>query len=154
MPLYSLRWDSKEQVELEKNVHDAAAKDLKSVLKAQTISEFFSAENINSIGRFVGGSISNGAETFKSARENAKVAGKLLAYFLALGRQSPLFGDHTFTLIGFSLGGQLVKSAINRLKKLGCENILHNIYFMAGGTYIRREKVQAQKNAIISCING
>ena len=125
-------------------MHDAAAKDLKSVLKAQTISEIFSAENINSIGRFVGGSISNGAETFKSARENAKVAGKLLAYFLALGRdKSPLFGDHTFTLIGFSLGGQLVKSAVNRLKKLGCENILHNLYFMAGGTYIRREKVQA-----------
>ena len=25
---------------------------------------------------------------------------------------------------------------------------------MAGGTYIRREKVQAQKNVLISCLNG
>ena len=63
-----------------------------------------------------------GTKTFLEARENAKNAGKLLAYFLALGRNgSPLFGDHTFSIMGFSLGSQVAKSTLNRLRKIGKE---------------------------------
>ena len=106
-----------------------------------TFSDLFSASNMASLGKFIGDSVSNGAETFKVARENAKITGKLLAHFLALDRDhSPIFGDQTFSLMGFSLGGQVCKSAINRLNKLGKNKLIHNAYFMAGATYIRRSK--------------
>jgi len=87
------------------------------------------------------------------ARTNARDTGKLLAHFLA-SKTSPLFGDHTFSLVGFSLGSQVCKSAINRLMKLGKEKLVHNMYFMAGCTYMKREKSQEQKGTFISCVSG
>ena len=57
------------------------------------------------MGKFIGKTFSNGNQTFTEARAKAKVSGKLLAHFLALEcERSPLFGDHTFSLMGFSLG--------------------------------------------------
>lgn len=79
----------------------------------------------------------------------------MLAHFLALNReQSPFFGDHTFTLLGFSLGSQVCKSTINRLKKLGQYRLIHNVYFMAGATMIKKHKLSAQKNAFIATVAG
>jgi hypothetical protein len=41
--------------------------------------------------------------TFKQARRNAKTTGKMLAHFLVASRND-IFGEHTFSLLGFSLG--------------------------------------------------
>ena len=121
----------------------AAKKNLAPVISnTSKFSDLFSAKNLSNIGKFIGSSVSDGADTFKAARENAKITGKLLAHFLAMSaEQSPLFGDHTFSLMGFSLGSQVCKSTINRLLKLGKYQLLHNVYFMAGATYIRKEKL-------------
>lgn len=77
---------------------------------------------------------------FMEARSNARITGKLLAHLLA-SKTSPLFGDQTFSLVGFSLGAQVCKSTVNRLMKLGKEKLIHNVYFMAGCTYIRSSKL-------------
>ena len=109
---------------------------------------------MSSITKFVTGAVGGGANTFKQTRETARMTGKLLAHFLALGRDSPVFGDHTFSFLGFSLGSCLLKSCVNRLRKLGMNKLIHNIYFMAGATYIRKERLQWQKNTFIGGVSG
>ena len=156
LPLYSVRWESKDTTQLENIVQNSAKKNLAPVLQnTSKLTDLFNTKNLKSIGKFIGSSVSDGTETFKAARENAKVTGKLLAHFLALNAdQSPCFGDHTFSLMGFSLGSQVCKSTINRLNKLGKHQLLHNLYLMAGATYIRREKLQAQKLTMINVLSG
>lgn len=84
--------------------------------------DLLTSDGLNRIGSFIGKTMDKGTKHFMEARENAKNAGKLLAHFLYMGRNgSPLFGDHTFSLMGFSLGAQVCKSAINRIRKLGKE---------------------------------
>ena len=119
-------------------------------------SDLFSVQNLTSMASFLKNTVSDGKQTFKEARQNAKITGKLLAHFLALRPEySPVFGDHTFSLMGFSLGSQVCKSTINRQKKLGEENLVHNVYFMAGATYIKSgAKQQQQKQALITTISG
>lgn len=49
---------------------------------------------------------------FKSARENARMSGKLLGHYLSQGLQ---FDSYSVSLIGFSLGSQVIKSCLNTL---------------------------------------
>lgn len=77
---------------------------------------------------------------FKMAQNNAKTTGKMLAHFLVSSR-GDIFGEQTFSLMGFSLGSQVVKSCVNRLAKLDQSDIIHNVYFLAGATYTKNEKL-------------
>ena len=79
--------------------------------------DLFTAKNVGTLASYVGGVATEGLDTFKAARGNAKTTGKILAHFLA--SKGHIFGDHTFSLMGFSLGSQVCKSTINRLGKLG-----------------------------------
>ena len=106
VPLYYVCWQAKNQTELEDIVVNQSKQNLGSVMtNTSKLSDLFSMQNLGNIGKFIGSSFNQGAATFKNARENAKLTGKLLAHFLGAGREnSPLFGDHTFSLLGFSLG--------------------------------------------------
>ena len=78
-----------------------------------------------------------------------------MAHFLALeSGQSSLFQDQTFSLIGFSLGSQVCKSTVNRLHKLGKDGLIHNVYFLAGATYISPQKQKEQKETFIQAVSG
>jgi len=113
------------------------------ISQTKSLGDLFSSQNLKNFGNFLTGSVDQGAFKFQAARENARKTGKLLAHFLALDRdRNPVFGDHTFSLLGFSLGSQVCKSTINRLKKLEKTNLVHNLYFMAGATYITKQKQQ------------
>ena len=119
IPIYSVKWEAK-SYELMENVALDASKH--SLSKTKGWGDFLTGEGWNRLGTFVGNTMDQGTAHFLETRNNARITGKLLAHFLALGRDgSPLFGDQTFSLMGFSLGTQVVKSCINRLRKLGKE---------------------------------
>lgn len=84
-------------------------------------------------------SFNQSANTFQEAKLNAKLSGKLLAHYLA--QNNPTFGDQSISMIGFSLGCQVTKSMINRLAKLGRTDLIHNVTFIAGATYIKDHKL-------------
>ena len=119
LPLYQVCWESKDYGELENIVKEKAQEnDLMEVAKsASSFKSLFTAKNVGTLASFVGGAIMDGTDTFKAARTNARTTGKMLAHFLS--SKGHIFGDHTFSLIGFSLGSQVVKSTINRLSKIG-----------------------------------
>ena len=65
------------------------------------------------------------------------MSGKLLAHFLM---RNESFRGQTVTLVGFSLGTQVCKSCVNRLAKLNCNDLVHNVYFLAGATFIKDQE--------------
>lgn len=69
---------------------------------------------------------------FKQAIENAKMTGKLLAVALALGFP---FTTQTISLIGFSLGSQVIKSTIKTLHKIGVHDLIQNVHFLGGACH-------------------
>ena len=94
----------------------------------------------------------DGVETFKTARNNAKVTGKMIAHFLA--SKGHIFGNQTVSLMGFSLGSQVCKSTINRLSKLGINDLVQNVYLLAGATYIKTSKLDFQKQMLTDVVSG
>lgn len=66
---------------------------------------------------------------FKDGKKNAKLAGQLLGYTLAMRRP---FLTQSVSLIGFSLGTQVIKSCLKTLHALGASQIIHNVTFMGG----------------------
>jgi hypothetical protein len=100
--------------------------------------------------QFAQGYTQDTATVFKTARNNARISGKMLAHSLQSGT---VFDEHTtFTLMGFSLGSQVVKSCINRLHKLGKHDLIHNVQFLAGATYIRN--MERQKQVFSETVSG
>lgn len=67
------------------------------------------------------------ADVFKYAKTNAKMTGKLLAYTLAIGYPFP---TQSVSLVGFSLGNQVIKTCLKELSKLQATHIIHNITFL------------------------
>lgn len=80
------------------------------------------------------------------------MSGKLLAHFLA--SDNSIFCNHSVTLIGFSLGSQVSKSCVNRLAQLKRSDIIHNVYFLAGATFIKDRKNVIQKNKFQIAVSG
>lgn len=86
---------------------------------------------------------------FWTAQNNAKTAGKLLGIALALRRP---FSTQTVSLIGFSLGSQVIKSCLEMLHyiyepifKMGgglakCD-LIQDVTFMGGATCIEGDEV-------------
>ena len=71
------------------------------------------------------------SEPFKDVKLNAKKAGKLLA--CALACQWP-FKQKTVSLVGFSLGCQVIKSCLKTLDSLGASDVVHEVTFLGGAT--------------------
>jgi hypothetical protein len=142
MPFYALRWDAKDSSQLEALATKKAYENNITEMLASTnkISDLLSKDKLSKLYDFSKDLYKEGIGTFKSARENAKMTGKLLAHFLVASRHE-VFGDHTFSLLGFSLGSQVVKSTVNRLSKLGATDLIHNVYFLAGATFTKGPKL-------------
>ena len=71
---------------------------------------------------------------FMDAKKKAKIAGKMLGCALAL---SYPFETQSITLVGFSLGTQVIKSCLKTLHSLGAlsrgqNSIIQNVVFMGG----------------------
>jgi len=58
---------------------------------------------------------------FNKAKQNAKLTGKMVGIALALGYPFKL---QTISLIGFSLGTQVIKSCLRTLDKIGVHDII------------------------------
>lgn len=71
------------------------------------------------------------SEPFRQAKASAKLTGRLLACCLAAGYP---FKNQTVSLVGFSLGCQVIKSCLKMLDKLGAKDILHEVIFLGGAT--------------------
>ena len=67
------------------------------------------------------------SQVFKDSKANAKLAGMLLACTLAL--RDPFRGQ-SISLVGFSLGSQVIKSCLKTLLFLGATDLIHNVTFL------------------------
>ena len=86
---------------------------------------------------------------FNQAIKNARLTGKLVAVALALGYP---FSTQTVSLLGFSLGTQVIKSCLKTLRLLGADDIVHNVTMLGGATHY--EKNQMAWEAILSSTVG
>lgn len=73
--------------------------------------------------------------TFKKSRDMAKVTGKLLGCYLALKQP---FNTQSVTLLGFSLGTQVIKYALRVLSELEVDDVIENVICL-GGAAIQHE---------------
>lgn len=105
MPFYALRWESQDPESLEKITRANADKNNLADIISTTnkFSDLFSASKLKKMASFAQDQYTEGVNVFKGARYNAKTTGKMLAHFLISSRND-IFGDQTFSLMGFSLG--------------------------------------------------
>ena len=78
---------------------------------------------------------------FKEGKKNAKLAGQLLAYTLVI--RMP-FLTQSVSLIGFSLGTQVIKSCLKTLHQLGANDLIHNVTLM-GGAIDRLDRAKSKE---------
>ena len=88
--------------------------------------------------------------TFNEAIENAKLTGRLVAIALVLGYP---FNSQTVSLIGFSLGSQVIKSCLSTLHKLGATDIIQNVTFLGGATHFDKNQ-EKWATILSSVVNG
>ena len=68
------------------------------------------------------------ADQFKYGKKNAKMTGCLLAYALAMLFPFP---TQSISLVGFSLGNQVIQSCLECLHSLRANHIIHHVTFLA-----------------------
>jgi hypothetical protein len=78
--------------------------------------------NINIGIKFAKDFANDTREVFKDTRLKAKLSGKMLAHFLSA--ENSIFKGQSVSLVGFSLGTQVIKSTLNRLAKLGKTDLI------------------------------
>lgn len=69
-------------------------------------------------------------------------AGRILGTLLAMRE---IFPYQTVSLIGFSLGTQVIKSCLETLHSLGAHDIIHNVTLMGGATHFDEKKALWEK---------
>ena len=97
---------------------------------------------------------SNVAQVFKRSKANAKEAGKLLACSLLLRDRFP---TQTISLVGFSLGNQVIKSCLKTLNDLAPQtDLVQNVTFMGAAIDTPDKKKTLQRMAMVfhSVIKG
>ena len=85
----------------------------------------------------------NNDNLFIKAKEYSKVFGRLLAYILV---SRCIFHYQTFSLIGFSLGCNVIKNCLKELHKLAdiypaANDIIQNVVFIAGATNFNKKDI-------------
>jgi len=78
---------------------------------------------------------------FTNSVKIAKISGKLLAHALML--QFPLECE-SVSLVGFSLGTQVIYSCLEELKKYNYDNIINNVYFLGGAVNVHKDEEWAE----------
>ena len=86
-----------------------------------------------------------------TAKKTAKLTGKLVAIALVLGKP---FATQSVSLIGFSLGTEVVKSCLKTLYNLGANDLVLNVTFLGGATYICSNKLDLWSNILSTTVNG
>jgi len=84
-----------------------------------------------------------GKEAFIETHSKAKLTGKMLAHYLTEDKCA--FQDRSISLIGYSLGCQVIKSTLNRLYKLGRHDLIHNVYWLAAAASIEKPIQQHER---------
>lgn len=81
------------------------------------------------------------------------MTGKVIGHFLSLGTY---LESYSISLIGFSLGSQVIKSCLNTIANLDIvhKSPIQNVYFLGGATYIKEEKTLKQKHAFSKTVHG
>ncbi len=91
-------------------------------------------------------------QEFNFADERGKICGKILANII---ESNLFFGDFNINLVGFSLGGHIVKNCLLELLKREVYNKINNVIFIAGATsYINEnwdEIFKVIKGKIFNC---
>ena len=66
VPLYAVRWESKDQSQMEGIAIEKASQNLTPMLfNTKKVSDLFSTKNLKSVGKFIGETLNDGTETFK-----------------------------------------------------------------------------------------
>lgn len=144
MGCFEVKWKSSTKIEVAKEVKPGKVveawnfnKSLQPLLTAATLIPGPTGTVVGVISLGFGGYnafLKPILEKFNIHLKNAKLAGKLLAISLARG---DIFPEQTVSLIGFSLGCQVIKSCIHMLHKLGAHSIIHNVTFLGGATHFQ-----------------
>ena len=79
---------------------------------------------------------------FKDAIKKAKLTGKLIGISLALGYP---FCTQNISMIGFSLGTQVIKSCLRTLHQLKAYDIINNVTFFAGASHYEQHTDEWEK---------
>ena len=91
-------------------------------------------------------------QEFNFADERGKICGKILANII---ESNLFFGNFNINLVGFSLGGHIVKNCLLELLKREVYNKINNVIFIAGATsYINEnwdEIFKVIKGKIFNC---
>ena len=89
---------------------------------------------------------------FLNCQKKAKLAGKILALFLACNVE---FNNCQINLVGFSLGCQVIKYCIKQLDKIeGHRDMINNVLFMGGATVINEQKKNKWRNIFEKTVGG
>ena len=99
------------------------------------------------------GFITDGNALFNSAKRVAKMTGELLGCALSIGYP---FYTQSVSLIGFSLGCQVVKSALKTLHAFGAHNVVQNVTFMGAAVDVLDKPKIEQRwvNIFASTVSG
>jgi hypothetical protein len=79
---------------------------------------------------------------FLDAIKQAKRTGRFLAICLALGYP---FSTQTISMMGFSLGTQVIKSCLSMLDKLGAHDVINNVTLLAGASHYDKNHLKWEK---------
>ena len=90
---------------------------------------------------------------FKKSKANAKIAGGLLACALVL--RDP-FRSQSVSLVGFSLGCQVIKTCLKTLRTLNATDVIQNVTFLGAAIDLPdKEKTRAKMiDTFSSVVNG
>ena len=99
------------------------------------------------------GFITDCNELFNSAKRVAKMTGELLGCALSIGYP---FYTQSVSLIGFSLGCQVVKSTLKTLHAFGAHNVVQNVTFMGAAVDVLDKPKIEQRwvNIFASTVSG
>ena len=81
----------------------------------------------------LGSNVTEFAKLFSACKKSAKLSGQLLACALAVGFP---FYSQSVSIVGFSLGCQVVKTCVKTLHQLGASEVLQNVTFLGGAVDI------------------
>jgi hypothetical protein len=120
------------------------------------VSELLSIENLKVAYDTVKNTSNATVEMFKKSRLNAKKTGTVLGHYLNIENN---LESYSISLIGFSLGTQVIKSCLNTLAKYHklspmTKTPITNVYLLGGATFIKTEKRAYQKDIFASVVNG
>eukprot|EP00347_Sterkiella_histriomuscorum_P019707 403340596 len=158
IPLYCLTWESssadiikdKAWSNVKTHALDTTVKSLKTPATGGFAKALFSGLASVAINTVLQTSYDS-SDLFKEVRNKAKLTGKILGFYLS---NSQSLKNYSISLVGFSLGTQVIKSTLKQLNRLGNHNQINNVYIMGGAISIREKKLQKMKEVFNKVVQG